>query len=132
MFPAAQGETKGFGPVTWYKVAKAVTLVVIRVVRRFRTGRAHGGYVTVVEESLRELYVDKIGRTLWWDRMKTDTADAFKDGPEYGGTAFLTELEAQLKGRAAHPKITLVGHSTGAIYICNFLKAAAKLHLPEV
>ncbi len=127
MFPAASGTTKGFGPITWLRIAKVVAMVVIRVIRRLRKGRAHGGYVTVVEETLRQVYVDKIGRTVWWDRMKTDTADAFKEGPEYGGTAFLTELETQLKSRDVHPKITLIGHSTGAIYICNFLKAAAQL-----
>lgn len=125
MFESATGTTKGFGPISWIMIAKAVAGIVIRVIGRFRKGRAHGMYVTLVEETLRELYVDKIGRHGWWDRMKTDTADAFKDSQEYGGTALLTELGSQLEGVAA-PRITLVGHSTGAIYICNLLKAAAQ------
>jgi len=127
LFEPAQGATRGFGLIAWIKVAKVVAGVVIRVIRRFRAGRAHGMYVTLVEETLRELYVDKIGRIGWWERMKTDTADAFRDGKEHGGTALLTELKAQLEGIGAQPKITLVGHSTGAIYICNLLKAAAQL-----
>ncbi len=119
------GTTKGFGPISWIKLAKAVVVIVVRVIRRFSKSRAHGMYVTLVEETLRELYVDKIGKQVWWDRMKDDTADAFKEGEEHGGTAFLSELKTQLSGNAVPPKITLVGHSTGAIYICNLLKAAA-------
>lgn len=126
LFESAPNTTKGFGPIAWFKVAKAVASIVIRVIRRFRKGRAHGMYVTLVEEILRELYLDKIGRIGWWDRMKMDTADAFRDGEEYGGTAFLAELKTQFEGIATPPKITLVGHSTGAIYICNLLKAAAR------
>lgn len=129
MFDPATGTTKGFDPISWVKIAKIVVSIVIRVLRRFRIGRAHGMYITLVEETLRELYVDKIGRHVWWNRMKVDTADAFKEGQDYGGTALLTELRSQLKGVDA-PKITLVGHSTGAIYICNLLIAAAQ-HLPE-
>lgn len=128
LFQYDTATTKGFGPISWFKVAKAVASIVLRVISRFRAGRAHGMYVTLVEEVLRELYVDKIGQAGWWDRMKGDTADAFKDGQDYCGTAFLTELKAQLDGGAVPPnKITLVGHSTGAIYICNLLKAAARL-----
>jgi hypothetical protein len=126
MFQLAPGATKGVGPISWMKVARIVADVVIRVIRRFRKGRAHGMYVTVVEETLRALYLDKIGRVGWWDRMKTDTADAFRDGQEHGGTALLTELKNQTEGMANPPKVTLVGHSTGAIYICNLLKAAAE------
>src|SRR5690606_32961914 len=40
-------------------------------------------------------------------------------------------LKAQLEGVATQPRITLVGHSTGAIYICNLLKAAAQ-HVPDL
>ncbi|EQM72920.1 hypothetical protein [Stutzerimonas stutzeri] len=131
LFDVQTGTTKGLGPISWIKTAKVVAGIVIRVIRRFRSGRDHGLYVTLVEEILRELYVDKIGRTGWWDRMKGDTADAFKSGQEYGGTAFLTELKAQLEGVIKPPRITLVGHSTGAIYICHLLKAAAE-HMPDL
>lgn len=131
LFPPGPAATKGFGPISWLKVAKSVAAIVIRIIRRFRKGRAHGLYVTLVEEILRELYIDKIGRSVWWDRMKVDTADAFKKGEEYGGTAFLSALKARFDGGTAPPQITLVGHSTGAIYICNLLKAAAEW-VPEL
>jgi len=131
LFKSSSTTTKGFGPISWLRVAKSVAAIVIRVIKRFRKGRAHGLYVTVVEEVLRELYIDKIGRRGWWDLMKGDTADAFRPGLEHGGTAFLSELKGQLSGNATPPRITLVGHSTGAIYICYLLKAAADL-LPSM
>lgn len=126
MFEYLPETVKGFAGISWFKVAQSVAAIVIRVIRRFRAGRAHGMYVTLVEEVLRALYIDKIGQAGWWDRMKADTADAFKDGQQYCGTAFLTELKEQLVDIVVPPKITLVGHSTGAIYICNLLKAAAQ------
>ncbi|MFT3924546.1 MAG: alpha/beta hydrolase [Myxococcales bacterium] len=125
MFDAEPGKTKGV--ISWFKVAKTVATIVIRTIRRRRSGRSHGGYVTLVEECLRELYLDKIGREIWWDRMKGDTADAFRDGDEYGGTAFLHALKHVVDQGGEVPKITLVGHSTGAIYICNLLRAANRI-----
>lgn len=119
------------GTWTWLDIAKVLAKIVIRVLRRMRAGRGHGPYVTLVEEVLRELYVDKIGRYGWWDRMKGDTADAFKPGLEHAGTALLTELGKQIKPGPTQPRITLVGHSTGAIYICNLLRAAA-VHVPAL
>lgn len=130
LFEKQTATTKGFGPISWLKIAKSVAAVVIRSVRRFRHGRDHGMYTTAVEETLRELYVDKLGRTVWWNAMKKDTADAFQDGSSYGGTVFLYELKSQLQNNPA-PKITLVGHSAGAVYVCNFL-AAAKHWLPDL
>lgn len=119
------------GTWTWLDVAKVLAKIVIRVLRRMHTGRGHGPYVTLVEEVLRELYVDKIGRYGWWDRMKGDTADAFRPGVEHAGTALLTELGKQIRPGSKRPRITLVGHSTGAIYICNLLRAAA-VHVPAL
>jgi hypothetical protein len=57
--------------------------------------------------------------------MKKDTGDAFGDDPKVdGGTAFLEHLKTWWRpGR----RITLIGHSTGAIYIGNFLEHADKL-----
>lgn len=127
LFGHAPSEGKSRGGVVWFQVARAVAGATIRCIRRFKSGRDHGGHATIVEEVLRELYIDKLGRVLWWDRMKGDTADAFKPGEEYGGTAFLVELERQLEGGASPPRITLVGHSTGAIFICHFLRAAARI-----
>jgi hypothetical protein len=114
----------------WIQAAKVVADIVLRVLRRIRTGRDHGKYVTFVEEVLRELYVGRIGRAGWWDRMRDDTAATFKTGEQYGGSVFLQALHDALGGAAA-PRITLIGHSTGAIFIGNFLKAAAQW-VPDV
>ena len=130
LFVPARKATRGFAMGGWLRVAKVVAEIVLRVLRRVRAGRDHGKYVTLVEEVLRELYIGRVGRTLWWDRMKGDTADAFGPGDEYGGTVFLAELHDRLQGASA-PRITLIGHSTGAVYIGNFLKAAAQW-VPEV
>ena len=130
LFPVTGKATRAFPASGWLRVAKVVAEIVLRVIARARAGRDHGKYVTLVEEVLRELYIGKLGRTAWWDRMKGDTADAFKPGEEYGGSVFLAELHDRLQG-AAVPRITLAGHSTGAIYIGNFLKAAAQW-VPDV
>jgi hypothetical protein len=131
LFEQSQGTAKGLGPISWYKVAKSIASIVVRGVLRFRHGRDHGKYLTVVEETLRELYVDKLGRKVWWDAMKNATAAAFQDGTEYGGTAFLYELQTQLKAVGKPPKITLIGDSAGTVYVCNFL-AAAHHWLPQM
>ena len=102
---------------------KGVVKIAYRVIRRFRNGRDHGFHATVVEEILGELYVRNIAGTAW-DLMKGDSSDAFKaNGAVYGGTAFLEELHQALPV-GEQRRITLVGHSTGAIYIAEFLKKA--------
>lgn len=94
-----------------------------RVVLRFARNRDHGLYPTVVEEILRELYLANVGEKIW-GLMKKDTADAFGDDAAlFGGTAFLEALKTHLTTVPA-TRITLVGHSTGAHYICHFLRHA--------
>jgi pimeloyl-ACP methyl ester carboxylesterase len=64
--------------------------------------------------------------------MKQDTADAFKnDAAIYGGTAFLAALRDRIDP-AAPPRITLVGHSTGAVFISEFITHAAATLPSEV
>lgn len=110
------------------KAAVAIVALVRAVVGRMRTGRDHGLYATVVEEVLRRFYIDQLGRTLLWDRMKQDTADAFAAdkpaGREPGGTMLLEALKARVQAGQAFPRITLVGHSAGSIYACRFLQHA--------
>ncbi|PKO39632.1 MAG: DUF1749 domain-containing protein [Betaproteobacteria bacterium HGW-Betaproteobacteria-6] len=120
LFPGTTATTKGL--LSWISVAKFVAKVVIAVLKRYAAGRAHGMYCTVVEEVLRAAYLDKVGATVW-NQMKKDTADSFGSSSECCGTDVLNQLQ-QL---ASFPKITLVGHSTGAVYICNFLDAAARI-----
>lgn len=119
---------RGFGTL---RLAKGVIAIVARMIGRFRSGRDHGFHTTAIEEVLREFYVAAVGQKLW-ETMKNDTADAF-DGPgnTHGGTAFLEELagvvtEARAAGTPA-PRVVLVGHSTGAVFICNLLKHADRV-----
>jgi hypothetical protein len=113
----------------------ATAFIVRRVLRRFQQRRDHGLLATVEEEVLRQLFVSPAVKTLLWDQMKQNAANAFGDNRcVYGGTAFLAGLGEALRAGAAAgwplPRITLVGHSAGSIYICEFLKAADQL-LPQ-
>lgn len=119
MFPArGTGTTRGGIP--WLSVAKFVAKVVIAVLRRFWNERDHGGYTTVVEEVLRAAYLAKVGEVVW-RQMKKDTADAFQDG-EFAGTVLLNTLAKLQAKRQTLPRITLVGHSTGAVYINHLIR----------
>ena len=70
---------------------------------------------------LRALYLANTGSSIW-EEMKRETENAFgADGSVYGGTAVIEELCGQLKKKPG-TAITLVGHSTGAVYIGNFLR----------
>jgi hypothetical protein len=101
-----------------------------RVQQRFRTGRDHGLYCTVVEEVLRAFFLANLGMALW-KLIKEDTAEAFGPDPStYGGTAFLEELRRLCEQRKA-PRITLIGHSAGAVYVANLLDHA-KRRIPRV
>ncbi len=100
--------------------------ILTAVLRRFARARDHGLYTTTVEEILRTLYFDAPAFVVW-KTMKKDTADAFgADAKLFGGTAFLRGLEKWWKpGR----RVTLVGHSTGAVYIGHLLDKAEELEL---
>lgn len=105
----------------------AVVAATKRVHTRLRSGRGHGLYPTVVEELLRALYVDKMGIGVW-RQMKSDSDNAFgADEERCAGTALVRELAL-----AADPDQVplLVGHSTGAIWICRLL-AHAGAQLPS-
>jgi hypothetical protein len=109
------------GIITFVTLAVRGVRALRRVIHRFSGGRDHGLYTTTVEELLRELYFDSLG-ALAWTLMKNDTLDAFGPDPTvHGGTAFVQRLNNWWKpGR----RITLIGHSTGAIYIGHFLEHA--------
>ncbi len=101
-----------------------------RTLGRLRSRRDHGIYTTIVEETARELRGDLVGGIIWRN-MKKDTADSF-DGPadRFGGSALLEEI-GRLHADGHRPRILLVGHSTGAVYICHLLNAAAERLPPE-
>jgi len=128
MFPGTTATTRG--GLAWILVAKFVAKIVIKVVRRYANGHAHGMYCTIVEEVLRAAYLDKVGATVW-NQMKKDTADSFGSDSQCCGTAVAKELGDLYAAGKTFKKITLVGHSTGAVYICEFLDAASK-YVPEL
>lgn len=108
------------GLITSVAMIRHAVAVLYRVVKRFIQRRDHGLYPTVVEELLRELYVANAGVAIW-RVMKGDTADTFSaKQPPRGGYYFAQKLNALLA--TARPEITLVGHSTGAVFIGNMLK----------
>lgn len=126
--------TRGF--VELYQVAKYVARVLRGILRRYAAGRDHGLYATCVEELVRGFKVagsgmNEWGKALEWNRMKQDTADAFGPNPDiHAGTALLVRLQAALAGGLKLDRVTLVGHSTGAIYIAHWLEHCGQ-YLPE-
>ncbi len=123
-------KTRGF--ISTAKFVAAVVKIAGVVIKRMITDRDHGFHATIVEEILRALYIANAGQIVW-STMKKDTFDHF--GPDanlYAGTAVLHELAEQLKTRDTPPKITLIGHSTGAVFISAFLEAADASLPPDV
>jgi hypothetical protein len=106
-------------------VARKAVRILARVVARFRRGTDHGVYVTVVEELLREFYLANAG-ALVWHAMKQETADTFvRRDPLRGGVLLLDSLRRSIdEGR--RPSVSLVGHSTGAVFINRLIADAAR------
>ena len=112
---------RGLGFETAALIKKAVK-VLVAVVGRHRSGRWHGLYATVVEEILREFYIANAGAVLW-STMKRETLDTFQRGDKpRGGERLLAALTRELPA-AGTPQLSLVGHSTGAVFINNLLTA---------
>ena len=97
--------------------------ILTQIIERFIKKRDHGVYTTVIEEILRELYVDRVGEFVW-STIKKETVDIF-EGVNKGGTAFLGVLSSLLTS-GQQPEVTLIGHSAGAVFICNLLKEFQK------
>jgi len=117
------------GLIELFKVAAVLKDILVGILRRYRAGRDHGLYATVVEEIIRSFKVggsgiNEWGKALQWNRMKKDCDDAFLADEVRAGTAMLKRINTELDGGRKLKRITLIGHSTGAIYICAWLKAA--------
>jgi hypothetical protein len=129
-------ESSTRGLVELYAVAKYLARVLRGILRRYSSGRDHGLYATCVEELVRGFKLagselNEWAKALQWNRMKMDTADAFGPDPTvHAGTALLTRLEAAFGTGLEIDRITLVGHSTGAIYIAHWLENS-KRFLPD-
>ena len=99
------------------------------VIQRFSRHRDHGLYCTVLEEVFRKLFIN--GLAWVYAKIMEGAHRAFEPDPAvYGGTGFLTKLDAY---RKAHPdlRVVLIGHSGGGVYIHELLRAAAHRHLDE-
>ena len=92
-----------------------------RIISRLNSGHDHGLYTTIVEEILICLGVKRlIGKPIW-DRMKKDIEVSFSSAPNAGGTEFVRELIACWANNP-EMRVTLVGHSAGAIYLQRFVE----------
>ena len=108
--PASDAGARAIVSMTF--VARKCLRILARVIARFRSRTDHGVYVTVVEELLREFYLANAGAIIW-HAMKQETLDTFVPAdPPRGGDLLLGAL-----ARARARRISLVGHSTGAVFI---------------
>ncbi|MFT6328872.1 MAG: hypothetical protein ACJAYN_000799 [Bermanella sp.] len=111
------------GIVSSAKLVKAIVGVAARVISRYLKNRDHGLHATIIEEILRTLYLANVGGYIW-KTMKKDTADSFGSNPlAHGGTAVLDSIKT-FSSSGEERDITLIGHSAGAIYASEFIKAA--------
>jgi len=120
--PVKEG-AKGF--ISMAMLAKHVVVIVAAVIARFVKYRDHGPYLTIMEEVMREFYVRNAGKFLW-DGMKEEVNEAFGFGDSYGGTLLVKYLN-EMWSAGLKPRVTLVGHSAGSIYISRLLKELDKL-----
>jgi hypothetical protein len=117
------------GVVSAAAVVRKALQVLRAVVRRYHADNDHGLYCTVVEELLRAFYLANAGDVVW-HAMKRETEQTFQESAEpRGGKLFMDWLE---QAAATNPQLqlTLVGHSTGAVFIDNLLAdlASRKSH----
>jgi hypothetical protein len=111
-------------------IAQSALPILVMTVRRFVKGRDHGMPCTLVEEILRALYLANFGSAMW-EEMKKETAEAFGAAADvFGGTAVVEEVCTLVRDKP-DTVITLVGHSTGGVYIGNFLESADRALLAQ-
>ena len=112
------------------QLAKILASVAYRVIRRHLQDRDHGFYPTVVEELLRELYLDDLGAWVWSSMKKKAEAmwlpnDGINGDERHVGSYILEKL-ISLQASLPEIRIDLIGHSAGSIAICELLRAAAE------
>jgi hypothetical protein len=121
---ASQNLEAFWNPVSFGTLALGAGKVLVRIVQRYAQERNHNFHNTVIEEIFRQFYVSNIGASVWAE-MKRETTEAFGPDPGCVGSAMIQELLRLYEsgGNGLNARITLLGHSTGAVYICNFLAA---------
>jgi hypothetical protein len=98
----------------------ALRLGLAKVFQRLNSGHDHGLYTTVIEELLIAIGVGIVAAAIWKE-MKNFIDWSFKDEPTAGGTEFLDLLCAYWRKRP-QLRLTLIGHSAGAIYVQKFIE----------
>lgn len=101
------------------KLIKAVILTVKNVLTRYRNSTDHGLHATCMEELSRCIHGDHFGAAVW-GMMKQDSEDSFQVGDECAGTLLLKVIESS----PTRPRVLLIGHSAGAVFISNLLRNA--------
>ncbi|MFM0356497.1 hypothetical protein PQR12_23635 [Paraburkholderia nemoris] len=129
MFP--EGAALSDESVLWSspKLIRFLAGIVINYLQRIHHHRTHGLEPTIVEEILCAVYLNAVGADIW-DDMKVATERAFEQG-EFAGTVLMEQLKKSADSGRSFKKITLIGHSAGAIYVNNFIKRAATV-LPSL
>lgn len=102
-------------------IAMTTWKVVLAIRSRLRNGTDHRLGIMIQQEIYRIFSLD-VAPVGGWKVMKEGMTDAFKEGRP--GAVFLAELTAP---RTTKRRVTLVGHSAGAIYVREFLRHAAVL-----
>jgi hypothetical protein len=121
--PVAPDGSRGL--ISTALLAKKALQALRAVLARYRNQTDSGVYPTVVEEILRAFYLSEVGGALW-EAMKQETSDTFAPtATDRGGGLFLKRLASRM-GDGAAPRITLVGHSTGAVFIDHLLTTVAR------
>jgi len=125
--------TELMSPFSFGTLALAAGSVLMRIIQRYSAGRNHNFHNTLVEEIFRQYYVANVGWAVW-NEMKVETAEAFQGDAEHNvGTAMIAQLISfyEMGADPKQARITLLGHSTGAVYICNFLAAMDQALAPK-
>ena len=129
-FPKLIESEEAKGIFSWATLAKAIANVVYRVLKRFIKKHDHGFYPTLMEEVLREFYMDDFGAWVWGNMKEVAEEmwapnDDLNGDDRHPGRYFLEKLQAL---QTANPnfEVDLVGHSAGSIAICHLLKTVAE------
>ncbi|MFM0731265.1 hypothetical protein PQQ52_12330 [Paraburkholderia sediminicola] len=129
MFP--EGAALSGDSVLWknLQLIRFLAEIVVNYLERIHHHRTHGLEPTIVEEILCAVYLNAVGADIWED-MKKSTERAFEPG-KFAGTVLMEQLITSADSGRSFKKITLIGHSAGAIYASNFIKHAATV-LPSL
>ena len=115
---------------TYITLAKALTVIVKNIVKRYIKDTDHGFYPTVVEEILRYYYLADLGAWIW-NGMKKAAKNMWLENrdlnevEQHAGTYFLEKL-ANLQSRKTDLVVDVIGHSAGSIAICEMINTISR------